>query len=456
MKGMSKMSLLKNIRWYVYWALDFLKGSPVGRYYRQIKQDYELGTSADETRAKVQALIKHAVKTTNFYKDYPPNIDLSDLPVVNKSVYKDRYDDFISSEYRDARTNRVMYTSGSTGTPFAMIQDRRKALHNTAASIYLLTLGNYYIGTRQAFIRLWVDANRKSKFQAFRENIIMVDTTKLHDDNIMDMLIVVQKKKVKSIFSYATTLKLIYQYMDNHAVKPEGIKLTSLISTSEVLSENARASLSKLFACPVRSLYSNEENGIMAIQDTDGNRYYLDSSGYIFESLKLDSDEPADEGEMGRLVITDLYNYAFPVLRYENGDLGIVYRENVQDRYRVFIDELSGRKTDLIFDSKGRAISQHSISIHMWGISGITQYQFAQVGEKEYQLRINPESGEIDENKVRERLLPLLGSDADLQIIYVDEIPILNSGKRKEIVNLYHQQPDNSPGNISSQTKGRD
>lgn len=54
----------------------------------------------------------------------------------------------------------------------------------------------------------------------------------------------------------------------------------------------------------------------------------MDTSGVYLEVLKLEEDIPAGDGELGRLVITDLYNYAFPPIRYENGD--IVVRKSVK------------------------------------------------------------------------------------------------------------------------------
>lgn len=49
------------------------------------------------------------------------------------------------------------------------------------------------------------------------------------------------------------------------------------------------------------------------------------------KSLKMDSDEPAEDGELGRIVITDLYNYAFPILRYDNGDTAIAHHREKMD-----------------------------------------------------------------------------------------------------------------------------
>ena len=46
----------------------------------------------------------------------------------------------------------------------------------------------------------------------------------------------------------------------------------------------------------------------MGLQREEDESYYIDSESYYYEILKLDSDEPAEPGELGRIVITDLYN----------------------------------------------------------------------------------------------------------------------------------------------------
>lgn len=60
---------------------------------------------------------RHAVETTEFYKNYPADSALTDLPVINKDTFRQNYDRFLSKTYKDAPDNRVMCTSGSTGTP---------------------------------------------------------------------------------------------------------------------------------------------------------------------------------------------------------------------------------------------------------------------------------------------------------------------------------------------------
>ena len=157
------MVLDEKLRWYGFWAVDRLKGGKVRKYYQEIRESYKRGTSVAKTEEKIRKLIAHAVRTTEFYKDFPEDTPLEKMPVMNKDAYRSHYEECQSSVYKNASDNRVMYTSGSTGTPFAMIQNKNKILHNTAASIFLGAAGGYYIGMKDAFIRMWVGDHAKKK-----------------------------------------------------------------------------------------------------------------------------------------------------------------------------------------------------------------------------------------------------------------------------------------------------
>lgn len=103
--------------------------------------------------------------------------------------------------------------------------------------------------------------------------------------------------------------------------------MKAIIPISETMPEPVRRTLEKQFNCPVRAWYSNEENGIMGLQNREDEGYHIDTETYYYEILKMDSDEPAEPGELGRIVITDLFNYAFPILRYDNGDTAVAARK---------------------------------------------------------------------------------------------------------------------------------
>ena len=148
------MILDEKLRWAGFWILDGLRGGQTRKYYDRIRYAWKEGSSVAETEERIRNLIRHAVKTTDFYKDYPEDTPLEKLPVVNKDTFRQHYDSFLSSTYKDAEDNRVMCTSGSTGTPLRMIQNKDKICHNTAGGIFLGAAAGYYIGMKEAFIRV--------------------------------------------------------------------------------------------------------------------------------------------------------------------------------------------------------------------------------------------------------------------------------------------------------------
>ncbi len=429
------MILDEKLRWFAFWTLDGLRRGQVKKYYNSIKTSYQKGTSIEESEKKIQKLIAHAVRTTEYYKDYDEKTPLEQLPVVNKDTFRNNYDAFLSEVYKNASDNRIMCTSGSTGTPLSMVQNKDKINHNTAGGIFLGAVGGYFIGMKEAFIRVWVNNVKKGKLQLLAENMIMMDSSAMDDEALENMLAVIRKKRVKCLVGYSSALGELSRYIEEHQVDTSDFCVCSIIPISESMPVKVRENLKRQFGCPVRAWYSNEENGIMGIQRPDDESYYIDTESYYYEILKLDSDEPAEPGELGRIVITDLYNYAFPILRYDNGDLAIAEKKVKDGRYKLYLTELYGRRSDMIYDCDGKAVTPYIITNNMWDVKGVKQFRFIQEDVTKYTLWLNGDREQMNVEDILGRIRPYLGEQAEITVDYVDEIPVLNSGKRKYIEN---------------------
>ncbi len=429
------MIIDEKLRWVVFWILDALRGKPVRTYYDQIKYAWEHGSSIQETEERIQALISHAVKTTEFYRDYPEDSKLEDLPVVNKNTFREKYDQFLSSEYKDAQDNRQMCTSGSTGTPLCMIQNKDKIRHNTAGGIFLGAAAGYKIGMKEAFIRVWVSNVRKTKKDLLMQNLIEMDSSRMDDEALEQMLSVIRKKKVKCLVGYSSALGELSRYMEEKQVDGRAFSVKAIIPISESMPNPVRKKLSQQFGCPVRAWYSNEENGIMGLQNKEDDGYHIDTETYYYEILKMDCDEPAEPGELGRIVITDLYNYAFPILRYDNGDTAIARKKEKDGRFKLYLTELYGRRSDMIYDCCGKAVTPYIITNNLWDIKGVKQYRFIQEDVKRYTIWLDGDPALMDQEDILGRIRPYLGEEAEITVEIVDEIPVLASGKRKYIEN---------------------
>ena len=153
------MNFGAKLREFAFWGLDAIKGKPIQKRYKEIQDCYENGISDSQINRKLSALFKEACDNTVFYSRYKTATKLSDFPVMNKLFYKQHYDDFISSKYKDKKGNRTTSTSGSTGIPFTMIQNKEKVNSIYALSTFLTGLDGYRVGMRQGVLKVISGSN---------------------------------------------------------------------------------------------------------------------------------------------------------------------------------------------------------------------------------------------------------------------------------------------------------
>ncbi|MBO5454663.1 MAG: phenylacetate--CoA ligase family protein [Clostridia bacterium] len=432
--------LSEKLRYCAYWCLDSLKGKPVKKHLDEITKIMEDSSLVKEHQEKqFKKILTYAADNVEFYKNYDKNSKLSDLPVITKQTLKDNYEKFQSPEFTESDVV-VMSTSGSTGTPFKMWQDRNKRNRVFAEMMYFWGTAGYKIGMKYVFFRVWTNKNKKSKLSAFARNLIMKDIVSLDKENLESIRCMLKKnKKIKMILGYASTLENLANYLLECNDTPDMFKIKTVISGSEVLTEDTREKLKKVFGCLVVSFYSNQENGTLAIECVDNKEFHVNDASYIIELLKPDCDEPVEPGEEGRVVVTDLYNRAMPVIRYDTGDMAVSKKEaECKWKSNVFAS-ISGRRDDMLYATDGTPISSHTFGVYMWQYNKLKQYQFIQNGEKEYIIKLNG-ADMYSDDELTDFFKGVLGNDATIEIRRVDGIPVLASGKFKRTVCNYKGQ----------------
>lgn len=427
-----------------FWIKDYFKGSPIGKPYREIKFLSE--HSAEEGRPlrekKLQELLSYARTHCKFYEKISTN-DLSSFPVMNKSLYLENYDLIrIPSEKIPYQTGKVhiQTTSGSTGTPFAVPQDTRKRERRIAELKYFGKIVGFKSHETLIHLRTWNKWQTKSPKQIKSENIIPFDISQMDSNRMKDLCNLIIEKKALCLRGYASSFDLLSKYVEQHPTTFPSLKIC--IAGSEALQEDVRAAVKRNLHCEIISQYANEECGIMAqeripTQDKD-NVMYLNYASYFFELLKLDKDEPAEYGELGRIVVTDLHNYAFPIIRYDNGDVGIMSAPNEYSNGYPILQKLYGRRLDVCTTTENKPFSPMTIGRILKHYDKIYQWQFIQESQTEYRLRIVTHN-DIDLSSYLSsaifELKKILGNKAVISIEKVNEIPVLASGKRKAVVN---------------------
>lgn len=262
-----------------------------------------------------------------------------------------------------------------------------------------------------------------------RENIWRYDIANLDDADIEKLIDFIYDWNPCTIFGYTSTMEMLANYMLK-TCREYNFGCKSILVGAEALTDEIAEKITAVFHCPIFDRYSNMEMGIYAQREFGKTNFRVNKASYYFEVVKLDRDEPAEEHEIGRLVFTDLFNHAFPMIRYDTGDLGSFCMNGSE----MEIEKVYGRKADCIYAVDGKMIDPHRISVAMWGISGVEQWQFIQIKENSYMLKIRAIET-IDESELIARMLRILGEVAKVCVKYVDDIPVLNSQKRKYIMN---------------------
>lgn len=382
---------------------------------------------------RLKDIKQHAIEQTEFYKNYQST---DDFPVVNKMILIENHDACLAKSGYQTPTH-ISSTSGSTGTPFSVTQDFKKRNRTIADLKVFGELCNYPSHERMVFFRVINSKLHRTPEQEDRENIYYIDSSDLGDAHLEEMKNTLLEKKPRIVFSYSSTLVELAKYIGRTGIPKSGFSTKSVLTGGEGLSNENRKLLEKVFGCTVYRRYSDMELGILGQDMGNGSEYILNWGSYYFETLKINSDEPTAPGEAGRIVITDLFNYAFPMIRYDTGDLGVLDDSNPNEFPKL--KEIYGRVRDCVYATDGRLISPAKVSVMMWGSESVKQWQFIQETKNDYVLKLNCDK-KIEEQVYIEKFKSLLGADAGITVQFVDEIPVTSSNKRRAVICNYHKE----------------
>ncbi len=383
----------------------------------------------------LHGIMRYAVENVGFYKEFKSLDSVRSFPVINKNIIRDNYDAFQSLKFQGSSVMNL-HTSGSTGTPFVVRQDKNKRSRVLAEMIYFWGKAGYQIGIRYVFLRLRTSMDKRI---AWARNVRMWDIQEQDEENLEELRSLLQSDhKIKFLLGFPSALENLANYLLTFGYYPKMDNIHTIIGFGEAFPKRAQEKLKTIFMkCNVVSLYSNTENGMLALECVENKEFHVNSASYFIELLKLDSDDPVNVGEPGRIVVTDLFNHAMPLIRYDTGDVAIRKEDPECGWHSQVLSSIEGQKVDLIFDTLGNQKSPHNISFLLEPFDRLLQYQFVQEGAKSYTLKLNGSEGKYDDMVFVDLLKNFLGQDAEILIEHVHEIPVLASGKRKEVVNNY-------------------
>lgn len=429
--------ILEKLRGFIFWSKDFLTGAVIRKHFKSVKLYNENPTLkaniANRERALV-AILNHTLTTVPYYKGLNLETNLLNFPVINKGIVNANLNDFMSLCMANKKSYLVS-TSGSSGTIFKVYHDLNKKKRNSADVLYYAKQLGFNVGERLYYWRHWNRYYSKRKWVYWLQNIVPIEVFDFDEKKYLKLLTQLkQDKSTKHFIGHASAFERLCRFLDTRSDNlTQEINLKSAVAMAEHLTAYTKERMWHYFKVAVVSRYSNSENGIIAQQRLgDTQNYCINSASYIVELLNLDNDQPVSMGKEGRIVVTDLFNFKMPLVRYDTGDVGVM---QLKDK-KPILTKIVGRKSDIIYNTKG-VIVPSLITVDFCAYKGIKQGQLIQESSKAYTIKLQVDNTFKSEKQLIQAFKEYLGLDALIKVTYVDEIPLLESGKRKTTINNF-------------------
>ena len=439
---------------------------------RYQKQNEPQQKSVREQR--LRKIVDHARKNSPYYvalyRDLPADWTFDSLQPTNKTDLMAHFDDWVTDREVNLSDVQgfmkeldnvgrkfhgrylVFSTSGSTGNPLIALADRTTndvmgAVNTTRAfahkedlgalfrrggkSIGVFATGGFYLSNGSIRARLLA--------MPWKKRQMALSSALLPIPEIVAQLNAFQPAMLGG---YPSHLNLL---VDEQLSGRLHISPVIIMTGGEYLSDDVRERLSKAFGCHVQTNYSCTEGGTIACECKEGN-FHINDDWVIVEPVDANNRPVPDGTRSDKILLTNLFNYTQPFIRYEVTDRVVRHSEPCACGNPALWLTLEGRTDDVVTLSIGSGqvkIAPLAIYAVLKEVHEFRRFQLLVHPENRLELRLEPADGttrEVAFIRAKDALLDFLRTQSVYEVT-VDLSPELPqqhalSGKFKHIMNL--------------------
>ena len=407
----------------------------------EIQSISEQNYDAYVTEAKKDIVSFH-LKNNPFYKSVCKNefTTWNELPILTKSDLQSPLKERLSNGYA-LKNVYVNKTSGSTGNPFYFAKD--KFSHALTWSIIQnrFSWHNLYEKKQARFYGIPSETIPKIKERAkdFFANRYRFNVFDLSDNAFEKWLEKFKNTKFVYLNGYTTVIVAFANYLNskNIVLKDACPSLKACVVTSEMCFEEDRFAMNTAFGIPVVNEYGASELDLIAFQNKK-NQWIINTESLFIEIVD-DNNTPLAYGELGRIIVTSLYNKAHPFIRYELGDLGVLKKINSKI---TILERLEGRREDIVHLPSGKkapGLSFYYVTKSvMKDTAAIKEIKVVQTTLNTFQIHYasDNELSEKQVDSVKNALSEYLEPKLSISFHKFDQLKRSKSGKLKQFTSL--------------------
>ncbi len=378
---------------------------------------------------RLSKLLEHAEQNSPWYKNKFAELglnsadikcidDLKKLPITKKPDIRNNADDFISAAHNKDELV-VAKTGGSTGVSLNLYFDEYCQKLRNGAQGYADNLAGWLPGDKVG--ALWGNPPVAKTFkQKLRSSLLertkYLDTMDLNPTSMGEFVSTWKTFSPDVIFGHAHSIYIFAKYVTENNIElssPKGV-----VATSMMLLDHERVVIEKAMGVKVTNRYGCEEVGLIACECEAHQGMHINAPHIILECVD-DEGKTVSPGESGKLVVTDLNNFAMPLIRYQIEDVGVLSDKPCAcGRTLPILEKLEGRVADFLKKADGGLVGGVSlVERTLTKIPGIEQMQFVQKSIDK--LIVNRVKGHEFNQETDALLL------TELQIVFGDTVDIL-------------------------------
>ncbi|MDA0228738.1 MAG: phenylacetate--CoA ligase family protein [Proteobacteria bacterium] len=395
-------------------------------------------------------LLRHARDNVPYYRESLKGIDWQSGDPLDGEIWRRvpllRREDIQTGDGRALISTRYpkghgaaqkVSTSGSSGKPVTV-------LSNAMASMF------WNVITLRDFLWRRVDLNAKVAVIRFDENRLAQYPDGLVFDYwlksvqpffatgacaMLDISTPVDKQvewltrqEAAYLITYPSNLEALLLFCREQKLQLS--TLSQVQTVSEVLHPRVRALCQEVWGFDVDDMYTCQEMGYIALQCPDHAHYHVQSENLIVEILDADGN-PCAPGEAGRVVLSDLHNFAMPLIRYDIGDFAQFGEPCPCGRGLPVLKNIMGRVRGMLTLADGSRIRPDFGGPHFREVADIRQYQIIQKSREMLEVKLVAPGGlsASEARNLRQMIQSQLGHSFDLEFSFHHDIPRGAGGK---------------------------
>jgi phenylacetate-CoA ligase len=392
---------------------------------------------------RLKRLLEHCEREVPYYRrrwrelgiavaDIRSRDDYARLPLLTKADIRQHFDELKADSWRE----RLLYkaTGGSTGEPMRFGYTRESYERRTA----VMWRGYEWAGSRMGrpTLYLWGGAvGEQTGAQRLKDRMYnaafarrVLNSFNMTEANMSGFADAIDSYRPQIIVGYVGPLVRLAQWLiatGRRVARPQGI-----IGAAEALHEFQRQLIEQAFGCPAYNTYGCREFMLIAAECEKREGLHVNADHLVVE-LQQASGAPS-AAQPGEVVITDLFNYGMPFVRYLNGDVATASDHQCScGRGLPMLQRVDGRMLDAIRTPAGHVLPGEFFPHMLKDVPGLVRFQVVQrrLDQLELALVRGPGFDESSLTYIRRELAKVVGDSLEVRCHFVDDIPLTPSGK---------------------------